>query len=170
MAWSSDDDRLEELLRSLELKSLDKGEILYRGSFDGRENEEWSIPCLRGVKSLTHEKSYALTYAQRYEHKSVYPLGFVPPEGAKGIIFCLEIIEPCKILGFPEDGKIFGKYVRHPLNDSKNFLEFERNCLMPIMRKAWGDDISGYITSNEREIVLDLDNINFKLTAQEVLK
>lgn len=168
MAWSSDDDRLEDLLRSLELKSLDKGEILYRGSFDGRQNEEWSIPCLSGVKSLTHEKSYALKYAQRYEHNRDYPLGFVPPEGAKGIIFCVEIIEPCKILEFPEDGKIYEKYVRHPLSGSKDFLEFERNCLMPIMRNAWGDDISGYIAPNEMEVLLDLDSIKFKLTAQEV--
>ncbi|MDH2917441.1 MAG: hypothetical protein PXX77_11275 [Gallionella sp.] len=170
MAWNPNFDGFIEHLRSLELTTLHEGTVLYRGSFEGRPNEDWAKPSLRGVKYFTPDVDYACRYARRKYDDSYIK----PPEGTKGLLFRVELNYTCKVLVFPEVAKVYAQFVQNPrpqLGERFDLFGFERNELMPIMRKAQGTDISGYIVPSDRtEVLLDLNNTKVQVSLMDTFQ
>lgn len=161
MDWRPDYDGLKKLFQSLELKILDKGTTLYRGTFEGTPNEDWTIPILCGIKYFSPDMECATRYAQRKDH----PTCATPHKSAKGLLFCITLTNSCKVLEFPKIAETYAKYVQRPVGEGTfNLFEFERKRLMPIMRSALGNDVFGYVAQNNVEALLDLDYLEFRCT------
>lgn len=167
MDWNPDYEGLGRHLQSLELKTLDRGTPLYRGTFEGTPNEDWTTFDIRGVKYFSQNMEYARRFAKRKDH----PTRATPDKGAKGLLFCAKIVNSCKVLIFSEIAETYSRYVRPPIGMGRfDLFAFERNNLMPIIRKALGDDVWGYVDTNNVEILLDLNYAELHIFNIEIVE